>query len=367
MHIVIVGAGVVGLSLARSALARGYRVTVLDQADVPNPNGASFDQHRMIRYQYGTATGYARMVAEAFPAWERVWAEIGAQHFTDTGALSVSVREGDYGSNSLAMLRAAGLPVEEIDAAAIGRIAPQLVVPPHARGVLCRPGGPLYADRIVTDLARLVTERGAVVRARTRVAAVDADAGVVLTDSGERVTGDVVVVAAGAWLRGLDGISAGEVRVVRQVLCYVEPPAAHVQAWKTGPALVVLGDANCYSLPPTAGTELKFGSGDVLQEGDPADGFVPPDGMADRVLSVFAPYLKDAGEYRPGRLRVGYYVRDATRRFRLLQQGRAIVVTNCDGQMFKFGPLIGERLIEAIAGRRDFAAVTRWMAGEEAA
>lgn len=367
MHIVIVGAGVVGLSLARSALARGLRVTMLDQADVPNPDGASFDQHRMIRYQYGTATGYARMVAEAFPAWERLWAEIGARHFTDTGSLSVSVREGDYGFNSLAMLRAAGLPVEEIDAARIARIAPQLQVPAHARGVLCRPGGPLYADRIVTDLSRLVAERGADVRARTRVRAVDAQSGTVVTASGERIKGDVVFVAAGAWLRGLDGIGAGEVRVVRQVLCYVEPPAAHVESWRAGPALVVLGDANCYSLPPTAGTGLKFGSGDVLHEGDPADGFVPPPGMADRVLSVFAPYLKDAAAYRPGRLRVGYYTRDATRKFRLVRQARALVVTNCDGQMFKFGPLIGERVIDAVAGRREVAAVARWMAGEEAA
>lgn len=367
MHIVIVGAGVVGLSLARSALAQGYRVTVLEQADVPNRDGASFDQHRMIRYQYGSATGYARMVAEAFPAWERLWAEIGVRHFTNTGALSVSVREGDYGGTSLAMLRSAGLPVEEIDAAGIRSIAPQLVVPAHSRGVLCRPGGPLYADRIVTDLAKLVTERGADVRARMRVAAVDPDAGTVVTVDGGRITGDVVIVAAGAWLNGLDGLAAGEVRVVRQVLCYVEPPAAYAAAWRTGPALVVLGDANCYSLPPTAGTDLKFGSGDVLQEGDPADGFVPPDGMAERVLSVFAPYLKDAAAYRPGRLRVGYYVKDASRRFRLLKRGRAIVMTNCDGQMFKFGPLIGERVIDAVAGRRELAAVARWMAGEEGA
>jgi sarcosine oxidase len=65
-RIVIIGAGIVGLSVARAALKRGHQVIVLEQGAAPNPQSASFDNHRMIRYPYGSAAGYTRMVTEAF-------------------------------------------------------------------------------------------------------------------------------------------------------------------------------------------------------------------------------------------------------------------------------------------------------------
>lgn len=51
MHIIIVGSGIVGLSIARSALDSGHTVTVLEQRQIPHPNSASYDEHRLIRFQ----------------------------------------------------------------------------------------------------------------------------------------------------------------------------------------------------------------------------------------------------------------------------------------------------------------------------
>jgi sarcosine oxidase len=42
-RIVIIGAGIVGLSVARAALKRGHEVIVLEQGPAPNPQAASFD------------------------------------------------------------------------------------------------------------------------------------------------------------------------------------------------------------------------------------------------------------------------------------------------------------------------------------
>ena len=58
-------AGIMGLSTAWSLCRLGHQVTVFDQDAVPNPRGASVDRHRLIRYPYGTALGYTRMVADA--------------------------------------------------------------------------------------------------------------------------------------------------------------------------------------------------------------------------------------------------------------------------------------------------------------
>jgi len=59
---------------------------------------------------------------------------------------------------------------------------------------------------------------------------------------------------------------------------------------------------------------------------------------------------------------VGYYVLDPSRRFKLDTHGKSVLVTNCDGQMFKFGPLMGEKIIGAFHGEQSAADLTTWAA-----
>jgi sarcosine oxidase len=109
---------------------------------------------------------------------------------------------------------------------------------------------------------------------------------------------------------------------------------------------------------------LKFGNGGHRRRAAPRDGFgadLASEGAA--VLGAFAPDLRDATAYRPLRMQVGYYVMDAHRRFRLDHDGRMLVVTNCDGQMFKFRPLLGERIVSAFDGEGSFGELADWAAG----
>jgi hypothetical protein len=54
---------------------------------------------------------------------------------------------------------------------------------------------------------------------------------------------------------------------------------------------------------------------------------------------------------------------DATREFRVETEGRTIAIGNCDGQMFKFGPLMGERVIASIEGEISAPDLRCWAAG----
>jgi sarcosine oxidase len=362
-RILIVGAGIVGLSVARAALRRGHAVTLIEQGDVPNPHAASHDQHRMIRMHYGAAEGYTRMVRQAFTAWETLWQEIGARHFADCGALAVSVSPGDYADATLEVFRRLDVPHNLLGAAELERLCPQLQLPRTAWGLLACPGGPLFADRILSDLTRLVTSGGAVIMPYMQAVAVDETAGSVTTADGQVLTGDFVVIAAGAWLPGLLAAEYSALPVFRQTLCYVEPPPAYRESWAAGPAIVVLGDRNVYTLPPLAGTGLKFGSGGRRRPGRPSEGFEEGLEQGRQVIDDFGPYLRNAQDYRPLRMQVGYYVMDDSRRFALHQTRRRLVVTNCDGQMFKFGPFIGERIMSAWDGETSFAELARWGAG----
>jgi sarcosine oxidase len=361
-HIVVVGAGIVGLSVSRSALLSGHKVTLLEQGAIANPASASYDQHRMIRYQYGDAEGYTRMVDDAFKEWDRLWADLGVQHFSNTGTMGISQSPGDYTGRSLATFRKLGIAHEVLDREAAERMCPQLSLPDNNWGLLAPTGGALFASRIVDDLARWVSAKGAAKRAHTRVVRVDPARSEVTLEDGSLVSGDLVVIACGAWLPELFP-DYGGMPTFRQAVCYVEPPEEYLDAWRNSPCLTDLGPGDNYAIAPIHGTGLKFGSGSHRRPGRPCDGFQSLASEGDEVISHFSPFLRQAARYRPVRMQVGYYVKDASQRFRVDTLGRTVVITNCDGQMFKFGPLIGARVIGCFDGQQSASDLNRWAAG----
>ncbi|HWK47991.1 MAG TPA: FAD-dependent oxidoreductase [Stellaceae bacterium] len=362
-RIVIVGGGIVGLSVARAALKAGHQIVLLEQGAIPNPQAASCDDTRMIRPHYGAADGYTRMVAEAFHGWNALWQDLGTRHYAETGAIAISERPGDYAAVTLDTFRRLGVAHEVLDRRGIEALCPHLTLPAGATGVLAGPAGPLMARRIVADLAAWVAARGGVLRSGTHVAGIDTAAGRVTLESGETIEGDLVVVAAGAWLQDLFPGRYDALPRMRQALCYVEPPAAFAASWQAAPAIASIGDRGTYTLPGVLGAELKFGYGLHRRPGSPRDGFEAGVDDAEGVLSGFRDVLREADGYRPLRFFVGYYVMDASRRFRLEQHGRALVVTNCDGQMFKFGPLLGQRIVACFDGAESATDLARWAAG----
>jgi sarcosine oxidase len=360
-HLIVVGAGLVGLSTARAALASGYRVTVLEQGSLPNPHSASYDQHRLIRYQYGGAAGYTGMVGKAFEAWDKVWADLGEVLFEKTGTLGIAHGSNDYVAASLATFKELGIAHDRLTSTEIERIAPQLTLPENAWGLLNSDGGVLLADRIVEGLLAWSTSHGAEMRANCRVEHVDLDrASVKLTD-GDVIEGDVLVVAAGAWLGQL--LPTHVLPTYRQAVCYVKGPEAMMAHWHAGPSLTDIGVGDNYALMPVRGTGLKFGSGAHRKAGSPLDGFGADLAEGYEVIAPFAPYLRDAHAYKPVRMAVGYYVKDSTQKFKVDTIGKSMIVTNCDGQMFKFGPLMGERLVACANGTISTDELQRWAAG----
>ncbi len=80
MNIIVVGAGIAGLSTAWALAKAGHSVSILEQGPIPNPLAASGDHHRIIRRAYGYAPGYGRLITEAYDAWDELWADLGQSH-----------------------------------------------------------------------------------------------------------------------------------------------------------------------------------------------------------------------------------------------------------------------------------------------
>jgi hypothetical protein len=123
-----------------------------------------------------------------------------------------------------------------------------------------------------------------------------------------QVEGDLLLVAAGAWLPALMPERYGDASVYRQGLCYVEPPAQYEQSWRDAPAIAAIGDHTGYTLPDRRGAGLKIGYSAHRRLARPeVDGFGSDlDSESSAILGAFKPYLPRfrglSADPHPGRL-----------------------------------------------------------------
>jgi glycine/D-amino acid oxidase-like deaminating enzyme len=366
MHALIVGAGIVGLATARALTERGWTVTVVDRGPIPNPHASSFDHHRLIRHHYPDQMGYARRIPEAFAAWARLWSDLGERHYVETGIVGLSRADGDWTDRCLPMMRELGVEHEVLDPVAMAMRLPFVNAAGVRFALFTREGGALMAEAILDGLVRLLGERGAELRADTAVAAIDGEGGSVVTDSGERLTADRVIVAAGVGAAKLAFPGKPELVPYRTTILYADPPEDLASFWEGAPSWVDLGtDEELWGMPPVAGLPLKLGAGERSRGGDPDTerGTLPEDVAG--VLASYGGRFHGIERFSVRSAPTNFWTMAPQERFVLLRDGRALFVSACSGHGFKFGALTGEDVAAAVDGA-DFDALATRLAGRAA-
>ena len=93
-RIIVVGAGIFGLTAALELARRRHRVTVFEQGAVPNPLAASTDISKVIRMEYGPDDAYMALGEAAragWLTWNERWLEAGSDPlYHETGVLMLS-------------------------------------------------------------------------------------------------------------------------------------------------------------------------------------------------------------------------------------------------------------------------------------
>ena len=93
-RIIIIGAGIVGLSTAYALLKQGERhVTLLEQAAVDHPGGTSHGLSRLLRFEYGSEAHYSRMVQLSLQRWKQLEVAGGRMLYIPTGVLVAGSNE----------------------------------------------------------------------------------------------------------------------------------------------------------------------------------------------------------------------------------------------------------------------------------
>jgi len=223
--VAIIGGGVIGLSIAWRAARAGLAVSLIDPAP---GTGATHASAGMLAPVAEASRGEEALLRPSLVAAER-WIGFAREleqttgHEVDyarAGSLIVAVDPGDLAwiLDLLELQSRAGLPVERLRSRQCRQAEP-LLCPGIRGGILVESEARVDPRRVVAALLDALAAAGVrTLRERARGVALDGDsvAGVRLA-SGDLVAASSVVVAAGCWSGGIEGLPPDEIPPVRPV------------------------------------------------------------------------------------------------------------------------------------------------------
>lgn len=229
MKVVVVGGGVIGLSVAWRAAQRGMEVTVVDPAPGQGASGVAagmlapvtevhYGEEALLELNLVSSRLYPSFVAELEDD-----SGIGTG-YRESGTITVARDADDLAAldELVAYQRELGLDVERLRSRELRAIEPGLA-PSVRGGALVGSDHQIDPRRLVAALLEACRRRGVIVR-REPAAAVEGRS--VRLHDGELEAGDAVVVAAGCWSGGLGVPEA--VRPVKGQILRLRGPAGNL-------------------------------------------------------------------------------------------------------------------------------------------
>jgi glycine/D-amino acid oxidase-like deaminating enzyme len=264
--IVIVGAGIFGLTAAWELRTRGWDVEVIDPGPVPRASAASTDISKVIRMDYGSDELYTRMSEGALAGWDEWNARWTPPLYHQDGFLVLSpgvMRAGGFERDSFNLLQARGHELQRIGstntrprfAAWSSRGFPDGYFNPRA--------GWAESGKVVARIADEIRAAGVRLTESTAFerTLVERDRVVGVKSADDRMLhADAVLIAAGAWTPAL-------VPQLTNVMWTTGQPVVHFgvddpSAWQAPRFPVWAADiarSGWYGFPALADGTLKIG------------------------------------------------------------------------------------------------------------
>lgn len=339
-EVVVVGAGLLGLSAAWELRRRGRDVVLLERANVGSPRSGSHGECRIFRLGYDDPR-YIEMAKLALPLW-RAWEdESGTALLTTTGQLTFGP-----GLELLSdALGAAGAPAELLPAVEAARRFPEVAVPGPA--VFEPRSGVLHARRCLEMLRGRI---GPSLHEGVEVTGLVADGRWVrvLTHRGS-LRASAVICCAGSLTAPLLATAGVDLplRATIEQVAYFAPrssPPPDV------PVVVERGATMIYGLPAPESGSFKVGLHHAGVAGDPDTADLVPDPDGNQALAAAVARLLPGFDPSPARSERCFYDNTPDENFVIDRIGRITVGAGTSGHGFKFGPLLGELLADLADG-----------------
>jgi sarcosine oxidase/L-pipecolate oxidase len=204
--VLVVGAGIFGVTSALEFRRRGWRVHLFDAGPIPHPLAQSSSQPMMIRLDYRTDEDYTALVEtalEGWREWNRSWPE---PPFHETGLLMLRRSEmarGEFEHDSYHTLLKRGHAPIRLSPEKIRDRYPAWNSSRYIDGYFNPEGGYVEAERAVAHLLQLGQTEGVVVhqgQGFAHLLEAGSRVGGIVGRDGAKFKGDLVIIAAGAWI-----------------------------------------------------------------------------------------------------------------------------------------------------------------------
>jgi glycine/D-amino acid oxidase-like deaminating enzyme len=203
--VIVVGAGINGVTSAIELKKRGHKVVLVDPGPLPHPLAASTDISKAVRAAYGADEDYTALAGRCIPIWREWNTKFGVELYHETGVLFVcaaKMQPGDFEFESARVLEKQNHRFERFDPATFHQRFPAFAPDRFQDGFFDPDAGFVESGRVVATLINHAKSIGVELRERARFVALnetdDLVRGIVLEDR-QRIDGDAIVIAAGAW------------------------------------------------------------------------------------------------------------------------------------------------------------------------
>ncbi len=350
-HIVIVGAGIVGLSTAYALLTQGIRnVTILEQGVVDHARSSSHGFSRLLRFEYGSDAFYSNMVRLSLKRWKNLEQVVGRTLYTPTGLLLLGNDDDTFTRSSYHVVRGLGLPAEQLSKEACGLRFPQFNTQSYNQCTYNHEAGILHASTCLQTLRDLILDFGGEIYESCRVTRITNDSQLLPIrlhlSSGQEIVADRVVLATGSWIHRLLAHLHLPVRMTRQYMLYFS--GLPISAYDMGafPSFIA-GDIYGFPIHQGCNGWVKATSHAFGVPIDP-DNVTPQDDQAIAKINLqIRELLPELNHAQIARVDSCMYDVSPDEDFildRLPSDPRVIFATGLSGHGFKFGLLLGEML-----------------------
>lgn len=344
VEVVVVGAGVAGLSTAWRLAASGREVVLLERFELGHDRGSSHGATRIFRFAYDDAT-YVSLAQAALPLWRELEETSGEELLRITGGLDIGPREEL--DRIASALESRGATAEWLDPAERRRRFSWLNAG-DGEALYSPDTGVIAAARTLEAMASAARKSGAEVREGHAVSRLELhDAGCSVFTRDHEIRARRCVVAAGAWGPALLAPLGVRIpaRVTREQVLYfrsADPVVPFID--RTEPARYVVP-----AFAGAAGVKVAehFAGEETSAEGRSFE--MDPESAA-RVAAYVADRLPGF-DPEPVSFETCLYTITPDEGFVLDAVGPLIVASPCSGHGFKFGPIVGEQLASLATGR----------------
>ena len=391
--VIVVGAGINGVTAAIELKKRGHEVVLVDPGPLPHALAASTDISKAVRAAYGADEDYTALAERSIKLWRQWNEEFGTKLYHEVGVMFVrraKMEPGDFEYESLKLLEKRGLKVARMDTPQLWKRFPAWNPELYRDGVLEIEAGYAESGRAVSILVERAKSAG-VKLYEGKFAALDEKGervkGIVLADKVipseakrsrgiprhdpklthrgpstslgmTRIAADFVVMAVGAWTPYLLPVTRKFFRATGQPVFHLKPLEPELFAPERFPVFGAdITTTGYYGFPINRDGVVKIanhGSGREMSPDSPERVVTADDekNLRKFLASTF-PSLADAPIVYT---RVCLYCDTHDGHFWIARDPEReglVVATGDSGHGFKFGPVLGEIIADAVEGKNN--------------